>query len=82
MSELSRLVHRPIMVWLKDEKPHFLRDGDITHTIAEIVDTWSEMGEWWSGEPERKLYRVMTERCYVFDIEQSGGEWFIYRVWD
>lgn len=79
---LSRLVHRPTTVMLREGKPHTFTDGDYTHTVQIVVDQWQEAGAWWEDEPPRHLYRVTTTHCYPYDLERVGNGWFIYRVWD
>lgn len=79
---MTRLVNRPTTVTLRDNQPHTFTDGDFTHVIALIVDSWDEAGAWWNDEPPRHLYRVTTTHDYSYDIERVGNEWWIYRVWD
>lgn len=79
---MARLVNRPINVLCEDSTPTTMMDRDTTYHIAEIVDDWKEAGQWWAGEPSRHVYRVMTTELAVFDIEQVGQEWWLYRVWD
>jgi hypothetical protein len=80
---MSRLVHRRIEVerWVDDE-PHTFSDGGQRHQVAEVLDRWIEMGEWWKGEGVRKLLRVVTSEHGIYDLEYTGDEWFIYKVWD
>jgi hypothetical protein len=79
---MSRLVHRPIVVKLKDEEPYTFGDRGFTHVIAHIVDSWIEAGAWWVDEPSHHVYTVVTTNDFLYDIECVGAEWSIYRVWD
>ncbi len=80
---MTRLIHRPIEVrsW-RDGEPLSFQDGEDVHQICEVIDRWLEMGNWWEGEGSRKLLRVLTEQNFVFDLEGTGQNWYIYRVWD
>jgi hypothetical protein len=79
---MSRLVHRPISVQVIDHKPVAFIDDDATHEIERIRDWWQESGEWWSEEKSRTIYQVISRDGYMYDIEQQGDGWWIYRVWD
>lgn len=80
---MTRLVNRPITIeaWQQDI-PMCFRDGTRLHHVTEIVDSWIEMGEWWNGEGERKVFRVRTTEEGWYDIEHTQDTWFLYRVWD
>lgn len=80
---MTRIVHRPIVVHLGEGGvPAAFRDGMDRHAICEIVDHWLEAGEWWNGESQRHVYRVMTEDEGLFDIERIEEQWWIYKIWD
>jgi hypothetical protein len=79
---MSRLVHRPIVVKLKEEELYAFVDRDFTHVISRFIDSWMEACQWWADEPSHHLYTVVTTHNYCYDIERVGNEWFIYRVWD
>lgn len=80
---MTRIVRRPIEVesW-RDGHPHRFRDGASTHIVRDILDRWVEMGEWWNGEGQRTLLRVLTADEDMYDLESDQESWFIYRVWD
>lgn len=80
---MSRIIHRPIVVhaWNGDE-PHAFSNHGERHTIAEIIDRWIEMGNWWQGEGERKMLCVWTDRNALFELQQEERQWFIYKTWD
>lgn len=79
---MSRLVHRPMVLKLKDDEPSALVDRDFTHVIAHIVDSWTEEGAWWVDEPSHHVFTVVTTNDSLYDIERVGADWFIYRVWN
>lgn len=81
---MTRLIRREVSVTASqtDATPTSFQDGRVTHVITQVVDCWRESGEWWSGEPPRQIWRVCTDKHAVFDLEQVGEDWSIYRVWD
>jgi Domain of unknown function (DUF6504) len=81
---MTRLIHRTVSVFSAqpDSTPVSFRDGNEAHIITQVVDCWRESGEWWKGELPRQIWRVCTDKHAVFDLEQVGGDWSIYRVWD
>jgi hypothetical protein len=82
---MTRLVHRPIEVerWDRDWPLQF-RDGDEVHVVQAVITEWLEMGNWWRGEGERRLVRVLTDHQEIYDLEcqRPTKRWLIYRVWD
>jgi len=50
--------------------------------VQAIVDRWTEAGEWWDGEGERTVYRVLSERGSLFELELRDGQWRLYREYD
>jgi hypothetical protein len=54
----------------------------VEYRIAEIIDWWEETGAWWQGERTRRMFRVQTEKFGVFELEQDGDQWRLYRIWD
>ncbi|WP_342664418.1 DUF6504 family protein [Alicyclobacillus herbarius] len=50
--------------------------------VMEIYDYWCESGQWWEGEPEHHVFRLIADDGGFYDIEEVGKEWFLYRVWD
>lgn len=84
---MTRIVRRPIFVsaWRADI-PHYFEEKNSNfrseHEVDCVLDGWSEMGEWWNGETERQVIRVLTVDNSIFDLEQLDGQWFIYKVWD
>lgn len=79
---MTRLVNRPVQVTTKNELPRSIIDRDVTHTITEIIDSWTESGAWWNDEASRHVFRVLTTDSSIMDIEQVKDKWFIYRIWD
>jgi hypothetical protein len=80
---MSRLVRRKVEVTVNEyREPVTITDGDRTYIIEMVIDWWKESGAWWENEPHRYVYRVVTEESYMYDLEYTVGEWFIYRVWD
>jgi len=79
---MTRLVHRPIQVTVQNRIPQHFTDGDHTYKVTDIIDSWSESGAWWQHEPQHTVYRIQTADESLFDIEQVGKDWFIYRIWD
>lgn len=46
--------------------------------IAQVLEQWSEVGEWWAGEVPWETYRVLTHQGGVFEIcRRETGDWFI-----
>ena len=54
------------------------------YRVAEVLDWWIEVGEWWSGEPETVWYRVQTHDRGVFELYRptEGSEWRLWKVVD
>jgi hypothetical protein len=79
---MSRLVQRKIEVHTdKRGDPVAFVDRDVSHVVTQVIDAWRESGEWWKGEPPHHVFRVMAHDG-LYDIEEVGEEWFLYRVWD
>lgn len=80
---MSRMIHRLIVVheWYEDE-PRCFSNLDERHTVVEVIDRWMEMGNWWQGEGERKMMCVWTDKNALFELEQEGRQWLIYKTWD
>ncbi|WP_035485339.1 hypothetical protein [Alicyclobacillus contaminans] len=80
---MSRIVQRPIRIhrW-RNGKPLCFSDGPVVHRVREVIDSWSEMGNWWDGEGGRTMLRVWTDAEAAFDLECVEERWFIYRIWD
>lgn len=80
---MTRLVRRPIAVsaWRGEEPARFVDQAE-EHAVELVLDRWLEMGDWWSGEGERRMLRVWTSACALLDLEYARGQWYVYRVWD
>lgn len=80
---VTRLVNRPIVIeaWQNDI-PTAFRDGTVLHRVDTYIDIWVETGYWWKGEGARQMLRVYTHLQHIFDLEGSGSNWSIYKVWD
>lgn len=81
---MTRLVRRAIQVTAgnQPEAPIVFQDRGDRHRVFEVIDSWREAGAWWEGERGYQMWRVRTDKGAIFDLERSGEEWFIYRVWD
>ncbi|MCL6441911.1 MAG: hypothetical protein K6T83_00360 [Alicyclobacillus sp.] len=84
---MSRLVHRAVEVTENQVgEPVAFVDGQQRYTVMLIQDRWVEAGEWWNGETQRTIYRVLTtdtgHGIGLYDLERTEGQWRIYRVWD
>jgi len=81
------LIDRPIQVWTDAEgRPIAFVWRGVRRRVAEILDDWREIGEWWDQDPpeERDVYRVRTEDGGVYEIDyrRPAGRWYLYRVYD
>lgn len=78
----TRIIDRPITVVVgPDGTPRqFSYRG--RQRVQAIVDRWTEAGEWWDGEGERTVYRVLSERGSLFELELRDGQWRLYREYD
>lgn len=82
-----RLIDRPIQV-RKDRKGRpaaFFWRGQ-RHRVAEILDWWREIGEWWNTGQlvTHTTYRVVDDAggVYEIDFREPEGRWYLYRVYD
>jgi hypothetical protein len=79
---MTRIVRRPVAVWTDNAgRPQAFRDGERTHRVRAVIDEWREMGAWWDGETESRMWRVDTDEG-VYDLELLDGQWRLYRIWD
>ncbi|MCL6626424.1 MAG: hypothetical protein K6T68_07525 [Alicyclobacillus shizuokensis] len=80
---MTRIVRRPIQIesWCA-HVPQQFRDKGTLHRVADWLEVLREMGNWWEGEGERWMIRVMTVDGQIFDLESSDGQWWLYKVWD
>lgn len=45
--------------------------------VTAIIDSWSEMGRWWEGEPTFHYYFVKTERReLLLALDTVDGLWY------
>ncbi|MEW6724475.1 MAG: DUF6504 family protein [Bacillota bacterium] len=80
---MSRIIDRPVSVETDQRGlPREFRYRS-RHLIREILDQWPETGEWWDGAAERQVYRVLSDKGGVFELERAAsGEWRLYKVYD
>ncbi|MCL6452199.1 MAG: hypothetical protein K6T78_01085 [Alicyclobacillus sp.] len=81
---MTRLVRRAIRMCERTPSagPWVFEDQGRRYQVVEVIDTWAESGAWWAGEADRRMWRVLASEGAVLDLEQSGDDWFVYRVWD
>jgi len=82
---MSKLINEPIKV-------HRNRDSTITafiwrkrlYRVREVLDRWREPSEWWDEEAVRLFFRVNagSTGIGIYELYQSGGDWFLSRVLD
>lgn len=82
MGATPRIIDRPVTVTTDTGgKPQqFTYHG--RQRVKAIIDCWTEAGEWWDGERERLVYRVLSERGGMFELELRNGEWRLYKEYD
>ncbi|MGI6037290.1 MAG: DUF6504 family protein [Limnochordia bacterium] len=74
---------QPITIKVNQQnKPCAFRWKKRQYPITEIIDEWREAGQWWLGEPERHVYRVLTSTGGLYELHQAGGRWYLSQVFD
>lgn len=82
MRATPRIIDRPIVVTTgADGVPRqFTYRG--RQRVGAVVDRWTEAGEWWDGDRERVIYRILSERGGMFELELRDGQWRLYKEYD
>ncbi|MGE5560393.1 MAG: DUF6504 family protein [Chloroflexota bacterium] len=82
MRATPRIINRPVTVITGPQgaPQQFTYRG--RQRIKAIVDRWTEIGEWWDGEHERLVYRILSERGGMYELELRDGEWRLYKEYD
>ncbi|NPV70066.1 MAG: hypothetical protein HPY55_05410 [Firmicutes bacterium] len=79
---MSKVVNQPVLVitdaQVKPAKFFWRR----WFRVSRIMDTWAETGRWWEGEPERVIYRVISDGGMVAELEACAGRWVLYKIYD
>lgn len=82
---MSRRYDRPIDCTADEDgcPTHFQWRGRL-YRVVEVIDCWTEVGEWWNGEPETVWYRVQTHDKGVFELYSPTqiAEWKLWKVLD
>lgn len=80
---MTRIVGKEILVETQHGIPRaFLFRGQ--HVVMDVLDRWVETGDWWRGQADREMFRVLTRDGGVFELERSidSDAWRLYKVWD
>jgi len=54
-------------------------------SVAEVADSWRDVGCWWSGEREKvffRLHMVPGGFVEVYREINGAGPWVLYRIYD
>ncbi|MCR4398701.1 MAG: hypothetical protein NUV93_07045 [Firmicutes bacterium] len=82
---MSKIVNQPVLVVTDGrKKPSRFFWWKRWFSVSRIIDIWSEVGKWWEGEPERTVYRVVSDMGAMFELqfEAPAGRWVLYKVYD
>ncbi|PKM80206.1 MAG: hypothetical protein CVU89_14565 [Firmicutes bacterium HGW-Firmicutes-14] len=52
--------------------------------VNHVLEIWKDTGTWWDGEPEKTFFRVETTGGSLYELytDDTGGRWFLYRIYD
>ncbi len=82
---MTRVVDRPLDPPVLDaqRRPLRFRWAGRSYLVAEVLDSWQDVGAWWEGEAEKTFWRVETAGGGIFELWQDArGQWGLWRVWD
>ncbi|MGE5485296.1 MAG: DUF6504 family protein [Ignavibacteriales bacterium] len=82
---MSKIVNQPVLVLAdKQMRPSRFFWFNRWFYVSRLMDVWNEAGQWWEGEPEKTVYRVLCNRDTMFELEFRGAErqWVLYKVYD
>ncbi len=82
---MSKIINQPVLVVTdKTRKPSRFFWFKKWFGVLKITDIWSEVGRWWEGEPEKTVYRIVSDRGLVAELEfeAPAGRWVLYKVYD
>lgn len=81
---MARLIGRPVTVRLAADGAPQAFHHKVWHRVAQVLDSWREVGQWWDQEQETITYRVTTERGGVFELTHLPAEqrWVLYKSYD
>lgn len=74
-----------IRVGVQGETPHKVFLNGEWLRVADIIDRWKDVGEWWRGETEKYFWRLQLELGQIVEIYQElnkMGTWRFYKMWD
>jgi len=82
---MSKIINQPVLV-VTDGKKTPRRFFWIKKWVfvERIMDVWSEVGQWWDGEPERTVYRILADSGKMFELQfqMMNNIWMLYKVYD
>ncbi|NMB45303.1 MAG: hypothetical protein GX998_02705 [Firmicutes bacterium] len=80
---MARRINTSIQVTCQGGQPIAFFWGEQFHTIARIIDSWRESGEWWEKAPEITVYQVLTDTQGLYELHhQATGQWLLYKIYD
>jgi hypothetical protein len=80
---VARRVNAPIQVVCRRNQPAAFSWEGRLHSIAQIIESWKERGEWWEKAPEITVYQVMTDDQGLYELHhQAAGRWILYKIYD
>ncbi|MBO8126790.1 MAG: hypothetical protein H0Z38_06090 [Firmicutes bacterium] len=83
---MSKKSNRLVQVTCRAGVPATLawKGGRQVERITEILDSWREIGAWWSGEEERQVYLVVTasQKSYELCHNLAIDTWYLARIFD
>ena len=81
---MTRLIHRRVHVteWHPQGYPAAFFDRQHEKRVAQRLSSWTETGRWWEGETPSAMHRLLTTDGAIVDLDCSGADVFLYRIWD
>lgn len=81
---MSRLIKAQIAPPVLDaqRRPLFFTYDRTRYRVAQVLDSWKETGEWWEGEKESTVWRLLTAKGGVVELYQYPDQWVLYRMLD
>lgn len=80
---MPRLVSRPVTVKAQRGRP-FAFSFQGSHRVARLLEEWREAGEWWRGDGEKRVFRVVDEAGGMFELlfDMKDSRWSLEKVYD
>lgn len=82
---MPRIIDQPIAVTLgPNREPLMFTWRRQRYQVAEVLDSWREVGAWWDKEGEKTTFRVRTRSNGMFELtfDLGQGRWYLYKAYD